>query len=474
MTEALHELPAPRLVELYRRREVSPVEVARSVLGHVERWEQSIHALYLLRPDHVLEQARASEARWLKGEPLGLIDGVPVTIKDNIATRGDPTPLGTAASELIPAAADAPPAARVREHGGVVLAKTTMPDYGMLSSGLSSFHKVARNPWDLMKTPGGSSAGAGAAAAAGYGPLHIGTDIGGSLRLPAGWCGIFTLKPSLGRVPIDPPYTGRAAGPMTRTVEDAALFMQVLAGADDRDCMSLPPQDIAWASFDAGVGRLRGLRIGLMMEAGCGLALDPGIRAAVQKAALLFERAGAVVAPMKPFMTQGMLDGMDHFWRMRSHVDMRGLPADVKARVLPYIQQWADSAAGLSGEAVFRAVHQFHLTRVAAVNACRPFDYVISPVSPVPAFGADLPSPTNDPLRPLEHIGFTVPFNMSEQPAASINCGFTDDGLPVGLQIVGKRFDDLGVLQVARAFELIREPQRPWPQPPSGAIHHVD
>ncbi|MCE3271414.1 MAG: gatA [Ramlibacter sp.] len=474
MGEALHELSAPELVELYRRREVSPVEVARSVLGHVERWEFYIQALYLLRPDQVMEQARASEARWLKGRPLGLIDGVPVTIKDNIATQGDPTPLGTAAVELVPAGADAPPAARVREHGGVLLAKTTMPDYGMLSSGLSSFHKLARNPWDLSKTPGGSSAGAGAAAAAGYGPLHIGTDIGGSLRLPAGWCGIFTLKPSLGRVPIDPPYTGRAAGPMTRTVADAALFMQVLSGADERDSMNLPPQDIAWGNFDAGAERLRGLRIGLLLEAGCGLAVDPEVRAAIERAALLFERAGAVVAPMKPFMTQGMLDGMDHFWRMRSHVDMKALPAASKARVLPYIQQWADSAAGMTGEAVYRAVHQFHLTRVTTVHACRAFDYVISPVSPVPAFDAELPSPTNDPLRPLEHIGFTVPFNMSEQPAASINCGYTSRGLPIGLQIAGKRFDDLGVLQVSRAFELIRDAQRPRPQPPSEAIHHVD
>jgi aspartyl-tRNA(Asn)/glutamyl-tRNA(Gln) amidotransferase subunit A len=474
MTEALHELSAPALVELYRRREVSPVDVARSVLGHVERWEHHLHALFLLRPEQVLEQARASEARWAKGQPLGPIDGVPVTLKDNIATRGDPTPLGTAATELVPATADAPPAARVRESGGMLLAKTTMPDYGMLSSGLSSYHTLARNPWDRSKTPGGSSAGAGAAAAAGYGPLHVGTDIGGSLRLPAGWCGIFTLKPSLGRIPIDPPYTGRAAGPMTRTVADAALFMEVLSRPDERDSMSLPPQTIPWFAFECGPERLHGLRIGLLLEAGCGLAVEPEVRAAVEHAARLFERAGAVVAPMKPFMTQGMLDGMDHFWRMRSHVDMRALPADVKARVLPYIRKWADSAAGLSGEATFRAAHQFHLTRVAAVNACRAFDYVISPVSPVPAFPAELPSPTNDPLRPLEHIGFTVPFNMSEQPAASINCGYTSTGLPIGLQIAGKRFDDLGVLQVSRAFEQIREPQRPWPQPPSEAMAHVD
>ena len=471
---ALHELSAAALAGAYRRREVSPVEVTESVLGHIERWEQHIRALYLLRPELALEQARASEARWMKGAPLGPLDGVPVTIKENIATQGDPVPLGTAATELAPAAADAPPAARVRESGGVIISKTTMPDYGMLSSGLSSFHPLTRNPWDLRMTPGGSSAGAGSAAAAGYGPLHIGTDIGGSLRLPAGWCGIFTLKPSLGRIPIDPPYTGRAAGPMTRTVADAALLMDVLSRADDRDSMALPPQDIAWSSFDAGVERLRGLRIGLLLEAGCGLAVEPEVRVAVERAALLLERAGAVVAPMRPFMTQGMLDGMDHLWRMRSHMDLKALPPERKAKVLPYIREWADSAAGMSGEAVFRAVHQFHLTRVTTVNACRPFDYVLSPVSPVPAFPAELPSPTNDPLRPLEHIGFTVPFNMSEQPAASINCGYTKSGLPIGLQIAGKRFDDLGVLQVARAFEQIREPQRPWPQPPSGAVDHVD
>jgi aspartyl-tRNA(Asn)/glutamyl-tRNA(Gln) amidotransferase subunit A len=177
---------------------------------------------------------------------------------------------------------------------------------------------------------------------------------------------------------------------------------------------------------------------------------------------------------MRPFMTQAMLDGMDHFWRMRSRVDMKSLAPQRKAKVLPYIQQWADSAAGMDGEAVFRASSQFHLTRVATVHACNAFDYVISPTSPVPAFPAELPSPTNDPLRPLEHIGFTVPYNMSEQPAASINCGYTAGGLPIGLQIAGRRFDDLGVLQVSRAFELIRDEQRPWPQPPSEALDHID
>jgi aspartyl-tRNA(Asn)/glutamyl-tRNA(Gln) amidotransferase subunit A len=470
---ALHELSAPALVDLYRRRELSPVEVTQSVLGHVERWESHLHALYLLRPELALEQARASEARWMKGAPLGPIDGVPVTIKDNIATKGDPVPLGTAATELTPAATDAPPAARVRESGGVMFAKTTMPDYGMLSSGVSSFHPLARNPWNLAMTPGGSSAGAGAAAAAGYGPLHIGTDIGGSVRLPAGWCGLFTLKPSLGRIPIDPPYLGRAAGPMTRDVASAAWFMQVLTQPDLRDSMSLPYQDIAWTD-DAGAGKLKGLRIGLLLEAGCGLAVEPEVHKAVEHAARLIEQAGASVVTMQPFMTQSMLEGMDWFWRMRSHIDLNALPPQRRERVLPYIRQWADSAAGMSGEAVFRAYSQFHNTRVRTAAACNGFDYVISPTSPMAAYPAEHASPTNDPLRNLEHIGFTVPYNMSEQPAASINCGYTSAGLPIGLQIAGRRFDDLGVLQVARAFEIIRGEQRPWPQPPSPAAAHVD
>ena len=467
----LHSLGVAELIRGYTQGELSPVEVTQAVLDRIGHWDDKLQATWLLRPEYALEQAKASEARWRRGAPLGPLDGVPVSIKENIATRGDPMPAGTAAVDLKPAAQDAPPAARLKEGGAVFVCKTTMPDYGMLSSGLSSFHRLARNPWDISRTPGGSSAGAGAAAAAGYGPLHLGTDIGGSLRLPASWCGIFTLKPSLGRIPIDPPYMGRAAGPMTRSVSDAALAMQVLALPDARDSMNLPPQDIAWTTFDVAPDHLRGLRIGLLMDAGCGLAVEPEVRAAVEQAARRFEEAGAIVEPMQPFMSQAMLDGMDHFWRMRSLVDMKALRPDQRNRVLPYIRQWAESAQDFSGEHVFRAFSQFHATRVASVAACARFDYVISPTAPNLPAAAELPSPTNDPLRPLEHIGFTVPFNMSEQPAASINCGYSSgdgkglQGLPIGLQIAGRRFDDLGVLRVARAFEQIRGAQRPWPEP---------
>ncbi|MBF5003566.1 amidase [Diaphorobacter caeni] len=470
MSAALHELSASELLAAYRSRQLSPVEVTQSVLDRAARWEPELHATYLLNPQGALVQARASEARWQRGAPVGLLDGVPVTIKENIATKGEPTPLGTAATELFPSMADSPAAARLRESGAVFFAKTTMPDYGMLSSGLSSFHALTRNPWDLSKGPGGSSAGAGAASAAGYGPLHIGTDIGGSIRLPASWCGIFGLKPSLGRVPIDPPYTGRAAGPMTRTVTDAALMMQVLSQPDARDSMSLPAQSIAWQeACNATPAFFDGKRIGLLLDAGCGLPLDVEVRSAIEAAAQWLTAAGAQVVPMKPFMTPEMLEGMDHFWRIRSFADMQLLPAERLAKVLPYIRTWAESAADFSGRQVFDASQQFHLTRVATVRACNAFDYVISPVAPHVAFQAEWASPTNDPFKPLEHIGFTVPFNMSEQPASSVNCGYTASGLPIGLQIAGARFDDLGVLKASRAFEQMRGAQRAWPEPAPGA-----
>ena len=369
-------------------------------------------------------------------------------------------PLGTAATQLAPMAEDAPPAARMKEAGAVLLAKTTMPDYGMLSSGLSSFHPLTRNPWDLSKNPGGSSAGAGAAAAAGYGPLHVGTDIGGSLRLPAGWCGVFSLKPSFGRIPIKPAYTGRVAGPMTRTVADAALMMAELSRPDARDPTSLPPQTIDWTHLDRPV---KGLKLALLMDAGLGMTVAPETAAAVQAAAQLFEQAGAHVELLQPFATRQMMDGLDRFWRMRSWLDIGALPPERQALVLPYIRAWVASGAQLSAAELFHAHSQIAALRDAAIAACQPFDYLLSPVSPVPAFAAEWASPLNDPQQPFEHIAFTLPYNMSEQPAASINCGYTKAGLPIGLQIVGKRFDDLGVLQMAAAFEHMRGVQRAWP-----------
>ncbi|ACL56633.1 amidase [Methylobacterium nodulans] len=461
MTETLADLSATDLLARYAARDLSPVEVMEAVIARVEAAEPSLRALYAFVPDEARAAARAAEARWRRGEALPL-DGVPATIKENIATRGMPMPLGTAARrDAAPAAEDAPAAARLREAGAILFARTTMPDYGMLSSGLSSFHPLARNPWDRTKTPGGSSAGAGAAAAAGYGPLHLGTDIGGSIRLPAGWCGIVGFKPSNGRVPIDPPYYGRCAGPMTRTIADAALAMRELSRPDARDGTALLPAAIDWLALD-GLNP-KGLRLGLVLDAGVGLPLAPAVRAVVEEAGKRLAASGAVVEPVAPFLTRTMLDGLDTFWRQRAWSDIGALDPDRRAAVLPFIRAWAETARSFSGAAVFSGMSQMAAMRDAALAAIRPFDFLITPVAPVPAFPAELPCPTDDPQRPFEHIGFTVAFNMSEQPALSVPAGITPEGLPVGLQIVGHRFDDLGVLRLGRLFEGLRPPLPPYP-----------
>ena len=462
----LHELPATELAPLYARREASPVEVARAVIAQVERWEPHIAALWWHEPDTALAQARAAEARWAAGTAFGPLDGVPVTLKENLATLGQATPLGCAATLLAPAAADCPPAARLREAGAVFIGKTTMPDWGMLSSGLSSFHKLSRNPWDVSRNPGGSSAGAGAAAAAGYGPIHLGTDIGGSIRLPANWCGVVGFKPSLGRIPIQPPYAGRVAGPMTRTVADAALAMSVLSRPDWRDAMSLPAQAIGWLDLERDV---KGLRLGLLCDAGWGDALQPAVREAVESAARAFEAAGATIVPIAPFATRAMADGLDRFWRMRSWLDYRALAPERQAKVLPYIRQWIARGEHLSGEEVFTGYSQMAALRDATVAAMQGLDALLSPVSPDVAFAAELASPLNDPERPFEHIAYTLPYNFSEQPALSVPAGWSPEGLPIGLQIIGHRHDDLGVLQLGRLWESLRPagPAIPdWPTPP--------
>ena len=461
---SLHDLSAVDLMAGFRAKQFSPTEVLKDVLTHIAVWEPHIKALYAFDPEGARATAKASTERWRKDQPIGPLDGVPATLKESIATKGVPVPLGAATTRLVPAAADGPPAARLREAGAVIFSKTTMPDYGMLSSGLSSFHPLTRNPWDLSKNPGGSSAGAAAAAAAGYGPLHLGTDIGGSVRLPACWCGLVALKPSLGRIPVDPPYIGRVAGPMTRTVDDAALMMSVLSRPDRRDGMSLPPDNINWKALDKSS---RKLRIGLMLDLGVGQALEQEVRDVAVKAARAFESAGAVVTEVPGVLTREMLDGLDAFWRVRSwDEDLSGLTPAERARALPYIYKWAESGAKLTGVDVIRGFNATMAIRSAAAKLFADIDYVVSPVSPVVNFAAELASPINDPTKPFEHICYTVPWNMAENPAISINGGFSASGFPIAVQIVGRRFDDIGVLGMAKAFEGLRGPQRPWPSPP--------
>lgn len=461
MNELL-KLTIRQIRELYAASKLSPLEYWQAVEERIDAFEPHVQALYLYNPESARAQAEASGKRWMKGETLGVLDGIPVTLKELIATKGDPVPLGTKAVDLVPAAEDAPIAARCREDGAVIFAKTTCPDYGMLSSGLSSFHKLSRNPWDLTQNPGGSSAGAASAGAVSFGPLHIGTDIGGSVRLPAGWTGLFGFKPSQGRIPVDPYYVGRCAGPMTRCVEDSAIAMGPLSRPDWRDGTSLPPNDFDWLDLDID---LKGLKIGLMLDAGTGLDAEDEVKAAVIAAAKLFEQAGAEIVPVGPVITRAMLDGLDKFWRSRFWGDIEVMSPEKHAQILPYIFEWAKGGADVSGVEAIRGFNQTIEMRKTCGRLFTTVDAVISPTNPVVSYPAEWASPTNDPAKPFEHIAFTVPWNMSEQPASSINCGFSKSGMPIGLQIVGPRFADQFVLRLSKAFETMSGGVSRWPEP---------
>jgi len=459
---------ATELLAGYADRSLSPVDVLTAVSQVVDEREPVLNALWVRSTDTALEEARASERRWSRGEPLGPIDGVPVTLKENIARAGVPMPAGHNGSEPLLPERNSPIADRVAESGGVVIGSTVMPDWGMLSSGVSSRHGITRSPWDPSWTTGGSSAGAGAACAAGYAPLNVGTDIGGSIRLPGTWLGLTTLKPSAGRVPLDGPYLGRAAGPMTRSADDATLFLSVLARPDVRDWTGLPPAELPSADLVLDVS---GLRVGLHIDAGCGLPVAPGVVDAVTAVAEVFAAAGAVVEDVAPFVTPEMLVDLDLFWRVRSFNDFSALTPEGQSRVLPFIQRWVQGGAQASGSRILQCYQRIMDLQRVTVAATQPFDVVLSPVAPGVAFPAEWPMPFGDEDRGMAHIGFTVPYNMSGQPAATTNCGFTPDGKPIGVQVSGRRFDDVGVLRALRWYEAARPASAvpDWPISRDGA-----
>ena len=459
----LADLTAVDLARAFAAGDCSPAEALQAVRARIERWEPTINALWHRDDDEADQQARASGDRWRTGEPLSPLDGVPVTIKENIATAGVASPLGSAASVPAPAPRDAPVAARLREAGAVLVAKTTMPDFGMLTSGVSTKHGTTRSPWNPDWNPGGSSSGAAAATVAGYAPINIGTDIGGSVRLPAAFTGVVGLKGSFGRVPVNPPYYARVAGPLTRTVADAARAMAILSQPDDADFMSLPPEHLDWEQLEM---RMAGTRIALVVDAGAGMATDPEVARAVESAALTLGDAGALVEPLGPLITDAMLNGLDRFWRMRSLRDLRALPPVNQERMLPYLREWMDAAADRTGMELFQDFSQLEAISIAARDAIDGFDYIVCPVAPVATFSADLPSPAADPGRALEHIAYTVTFSISGHPAVSVPWTTTADGRPIGIQLVGRRFADVPVLALAAACERLRPELPPWPAPP--------
>lgn len=448
-------LSARELLRHYRARSLSPVEVTRAILDRIADVNPQINALYYIDAERALAAARVAERRWHRGAPKGALDGVPVTLKDSIRAAGMPSPNGTRALADHPdEPQDSPVTARLREHGAIILGKSTMPDFGMIPSGISSLHGVTRNPWNRERNSGGSSSGAGAAVAAGLGPLAVGSDIGGSVRIPAAFCGIVGLKPSYGRVPIADPWPALVAGPMARSVADAALLLSVISRPDARDYTSLPWDD---RDYLHGIDEdVRGLRIGLLTDMGFGVPVQPEIRSLIEAAAGVFASLGAIVTPMPRVFDDDPEPAFDRMMQAYGWADMGALPAERQALVLPAIAEWCRKGERMSAAELTRAAVLNGQTRRRVIAACAPYDYVIGPTMAIEPYAAELPWPKGS----SQHFPFCFPFNLSEQPALSLRCGFTNSGLPVGLQIVGQRFDDAGVLRVGRAFETARPPLR--------------
>jgi aspartyl-tRNA(Asn)/glutamyl-tRNA(Gln) amidotransferase subunit A len=450
------------LLDLYRRRALSPVEATRLILDRVDALQPRINAFCIVDRDGALAAARASEERWARGEAVGRLDGVPVTIKDLILMRGFPTRRGSRLVERDQEwSEDAPATARLREAGAVIIGKTTTPEFGWKALGDSPLTGITRNPWDLSRTPGGSSAGAAAACATGLGPLHVGSDGAGSIRIPSAFTGVFGLKPSFGRVPAHPPSPmGLLAhiGPMARTVTDATLLLTVLSGHDHRDPYALPPDDKDYvAGLEEGV---RGWRIAYSPTLGYA-KVHPEIAAVVAEAVRQFEALGAIVEQVDAIFDSPR-DALFKLWTAGAAKLLDGFSADRREVIDPGLIATAEAGERVSAVDYLGADLVRNTLAHKMAEFHRKYDLLLTPMMPVPPLpvGQDL----NDPATERHWIDwspFSYPFNMTRQPAASIPCGLTRAGLPIGLQIVGPLYADHHVLRAARAFETTQPERRP-------------
>lgn len=451
----IHWLGASELMSAYRARELSPVEVTEYLLGRIEALDAQTNAFCLIDPDATLAQARASEERWLQGNPRGLLDGVPVGVKDLLVTRGWPTMRGSRTVDAAqPTDADAPAVARLREHGAVLIGKTTTPEYGWKGTTDNPLTGVTRNPWSHDRTPGGSSGGSGAALAAGYCPLAIGTDGGGSIRIPSSFSGVFGLKPTFGRVaawPASPFGTLSHVGPMSRSVKDSALFLNVLAEPDLRDWFQTPREPVDFTRhLDRG---LKGARIAFSPRLGWVRHVDPQVEATVARVVARLADLGATVEAQDPPL-QDPTAIFRTLWYASAGFLFDQMPPERLSLLDPGLRQLVELSRGISRRDYQQAV----LDRTAYGAGMRVFmqrfDFLVTPTVAVPPFETPHVTPlTPDGIDWTAWTPFTYPFNLSQQPAASVPCGFTDEGLPIGLQIVGRLGDDAGVLQASHAVE---------------------
>src|SRR5437868_3436826 len=450
----LTNLSATALLEGYRRRTLSPVEVTAAVLQRIEKLNPKLNAFSFIS-DRAMDDATASEARWHAGQPQGLLDGVPVSIKDIILTRGWPTLRGSKTIDRKgPWNEDAPVTARLREHGAVLLGKTTTPEFGWKGVTDSALTGVTRNPWNPKKTPGGSSGGAAAALAAGMGPLAVGTDGGGSIRIPCSFSGLFGLKPSFGRVPawpLSPFGTVAHIGPMARSVADAALMLNVLALPDARDWQALPYEQRDWRlGLDEGVTDLR-----IAYSPDLGYAkVDVEVAEIVRNALKVFGDLGAKVEEKNP----GFANPDAIFrtpWFSGAAMLVNAIAPEKRKLIDPGLLETAEQGAKVTAQELLDAQMKRGALGTHMNLFHRDHDLLVTPTLAVAAFDAGLEFPPGK-SRWIDWTPFTFPFNLTQQPAASIPCGLTQDGLPVGLHLVGPRYADALVLRAARAFEMAR------------------
>jgi aspartyl-tRNA(Asn)/glutamyl-tRNA(Gln) amidotransferase subunit A len=453
-------LPATQLAELIRTKQLSPVEYTKSLLDRIAALEPKVNAFAYLAADQAMEAARAAEAKLMSGDRVGRLHGVPVTIKDLVITKDMPTQQGSLIYKGNQPSEDAPIVPRLKDEGAIVLGKTTTSEFGWTGVSHSPLTGITHNPWKHGYNAGASSAGAGAAAAAGYGPLHQGSDGAGSVRMPAHFCGVFGLKPSFGRVPNYPVNSADLTshvGPLTRTVSDSALMLEVMAGPHPLDYSSLEAGPAAYqARLHEGI---KGKRIAYSPDLGHA-RVDPDIAALVKAAAQRFTELGASVEEVPtPWAAPGP-ELIRFFWS--AHL----------TRLKPQLEKWESQmdpglvacikASVNVSVAEYQAARERKMAYVASIHRWfQDWDFLLTPAVSVAAFPAEKLMPDHWPQHEWDWVSwaeFSYPFNMSWNPAASVPCGFTADGLPVGLQIAGKRFDDLGVLQASAAFEAIQ----PW------------
>ncbi len=446
-------MSAEDLVALYARRMLSPVEVLQAVTERVARLNPTLNAFAVMNPK-ALAEAGASEARWRIGRPMGMLDGVPTTVKDLIDLAGFPTRRGSRLTETTPAEDDAPVVAALKAAGAVIIGKTTTTEFGWKSPGDCPLHGITRNPWNVHHTPGGSSSGAGAGAAACFGPLHIGTDAGGSIRIPAAWCGVVGLKPTFGRVPQWPLgafANVAAAGPMTRTVRDNALMFSALARFDLRDPFCLPDEPRDWRDgIEAGVA---GLRIAVLRRPGFDAPVDWEGIAALEQAAQIFVEAGAEVEEADPELPD-MREIFGRVWGVALSRLVRGFPETRRHMLDPGLLEIEQAFAGASAEEMM----QYEALRITSAHLMarfhQRFDLVLSPCVPNPPPLAD--APTQRPLEALftNWAPWTCAFNLTRQPAISMPMGFAQNGLPRSVQLAAAVYRDDLVFRAARALEM--------------------